>query len=42
MLQNRLYRGEIVHKEAAYAGQHAMIIEADLWYISPNTAVFSG
>ncbi len=31
MLQNRLYRGEIVHKEAAYAGQHAMIIEADLW-----------
>jgi len=31
MLQNRLYRGEIVHKTAAYPGEHAPIIDADLW-----------
>jgi DNA invertase Pin-like site-specific DNA recombinase len=31
MLQNRLYRGEIVHKSEAYPGQHAPIISADLW-----------
>ena len=31
MLQNRVYRGEIVHKDAAYRGEHAPIIDADLW-----------
>src|SRR4051794_25116192 len=31
MLQNRLYRGEIVHKGAAYPGQHAAIIDQTLW-----------
>ena len=31
MLQNRIYRGEIVHKGAAYRGEHAPIIEEDLW-----------
>ena len=31
MLQNRLYRGEIVHKDQAYPGEHAPIIDADLW-----------
>jgi site-specific DNA recombinase len=31
MLQNRLYRGEIVHKSQAYPGEHAPIIDADLW-----------
>jgi site-specific DNA recombinase len=32
MLQNRLYRGEIVHKNDAYPGEHAPIIDADLWH----------
>jgi len=31
MLQNRLYRGEIVHKNDAYPGEHAPIIDAELW-----------
>jgi hypothetical protein len=31
MLQNRLYRGEIVHKDQAYPGEHTPIIDADLW-----------
>ena len=31
MLQNRLYRGEIVHKSQAYPGEHAPIIDEDLW-----------
>jgi DNA invertase Pin-like site-specific DNA recombinase len=31
MLQNRIYRGEIVHKNGAYPGEHAPIIDADLW-----------
>ena len=31
MLQNRLYRGEIVHKNEAYPGEHAPIIDHDLW-----------
>src|SRR4051794_30811229 len=31
MLHNRLYRGEIVHKGAAYPGQHAAIIDQALW-----------
>src|SRR4051794_23457189 len=31
MLQNRVYRGEIMHKDQAYPGEHAAIIEAALW-----------
>jgi site-specific DNA recombinase len=31
MLQNRLYRGEVVHKDAAYPGEHPAIIDAGLW-----------
>ena len=31
MLQNRIYRGEIVHKDNSYPGQHAAIIEQQLW-----------
>ena len=31
MLQNRIYRGEIVHKNQAYPGEHAPIIDDDLW-----------
>jgi hypothetical protein len=31
MLQNRIYRGEIVHKDKSYPGEHAAIIPQDLW-----------
>src|SRR5258705_8743374 len=31
MLQNRIYRGEIVHKELSYPGDHAPIIDQELW-----------
>ncbi len=31
MLQNRIYRGEIVHKDKSYPGQHAAIVGQDLW-----------
>ena len=31
MLQNRIYRGEIVHKEASYPGEHEAIIDEVLW-----------
>jgi site-specific DNA recombinase len=31
MLQNRIYRGEIVHKERSYPGEHAPIIDRELW-----------
>jgi site-specific DNA recombinase len=31
MLQNRIYRGEIVHKDESYPGQHRAIIDEDLW-----------
>ena len=31
LLQNRLYRGEIVHKGQTYPGQHEPIIDHDLW-----------
>ncbi len=36
MLQNRVYRGEIVHKGAPYRGEHAPIIEEDLWSSVPS------
>ena len=31
MLQNRIYRGEIVHKDQAYPGEHESIVDDDLW-----------
>ena len=31
MLQNRIYRGEITHKGAAYPGEHQPIVDRDLW-----------
>jgi site-specific DNA recombinase len=31
MLQNRIYRGEIVHKDQAYPSEHIPIIGEDLW-----------
>jgi site-specific DNA recombinase len=31
MLQNRIYRGEIVHKEQSYLGEHEPIIDQLLW-----------
>src|SRR5690349_18107998 len=31
MLQNRLYRGEIVHKRQSYPGEHTPIIDPPLW-----------
>jgi DNA invertase Pin-like site-specific DNA recombinase len=31
MLQNRIYRGKIVHKNEAYPGEHAPIIDDELW-----------
>src|SRR6202163_202345 len=31
MLQNRVYRGEIVHKERSYPGEHTPIIDQELW-----------
>jgi DNA invertase Pin-like site-specific DNA recombinase len=31
MLQNRIYRGEIVHKEQSYPGEHTPIIDQERW-----------
>ena len=31
MLQNRIYRGEIVHKEASYPGEHEPLVDEALW-----------
>jgi hypothetical protein len=31
LLQNRIYRGEIVHKDRSYAGEHSPIIDERLW-----------
>src|SRR5882724_6316277 len=31
MLQNRIYRGEIVHKDKSYPGEHEAIIDETLW-----------
>ena len=36
MLQNRLYRGDIVHQGEAYAGQHEAILDPELWQIVQN------
>jgi site-specific DNA recombinase len=37
MLQNRLYRGDIVHQREAYPGQHEAIIDPELWQIVQDT-----
>ena len=31
LLQNRVYRGEVAHKGAVYPGEHAAIVERELW-----------
>jgi site-specific DNA recombinase len=31
LLQNRIYRGEVVHKGVAYPGQHRAIVDDELW-----------
>ena len=31
MLKNRIYRGEIVHKGKAFPGEHAAIVDEELW-----------
>jgi len=31
LLKNRVYVGEVVHKEAVYPGEHPAIIDAELW-----------
>jgi site-specific DNA recombinase len=31
MLQNRIYLGEIMHKDTSFPGQHPAIIDQDLW-----------
>jgi site-specific DNA recombinase len=33
MLQNRIYRGDIVHQGEAYSGQHQAILDPELWQI---------
>jgi site-specific DNA recombinase len=33
MLQNRIYRGDIVHQGTAYPGQHEAILDPELWQI---------
>jgi site-specific DNA recombinase len=37
MLQNRIYRGDIVHQREAYPGQHEAIIDPELWQIVQDT-----
>ena len=36
MLQNRIYRGEIVHKGQSYLGEHPPIIDQPLWDVVSN------
>jgi site-specific DNA recombinase len=31
MLQNRIYRGEMIHKGNAYPGEHPAIVDKALW-----------
>jgi site-specific DNA recombinase len=33
MLQNRIYRGDIVHQGEAYPGQHEAILDPEVWQI---------
>lgn len=41
MLQNRLYCGEVAHKDKVYPGQHAAIVETKLWTIVQKTLAVS-
>jgi hypothetical protein len=41
MLQNRIYRGEIVHKERSYPGEHTPIIDQELWDMAITCYAFS-
>ena len=36
MLQNRIYRGEILHQGTACPGQHEAIIDPEIWQIVQN------
>ena len=36
ILQNRVYLGEVTHKDAAHRGEHAAIVERKLWERSPT------
>ena len=38
MLQNRIYRGEIVHNQQSYLGEHEPIIDQPLWECGPGAA----
>jgi hypothetical protein len=38
MLQNRIYRGEIVHNQQSYPGEHEPIIDQPLWDAVPGAA----
>ena len=31
LLQNRIYRGEVVHQDVAYPGEHERIVDEELW-----------
>jgi site-specific DNA recombinase len=31
LLQNRIYRGEVIHKDVAYPGEHEAIVDEGLW-----------
>jgi site-specific DNA recombinase len=43
MLQNRIYLGEIVHKDRHYPGQHAPIVDQALWdQVQENLAANAG
>ena len=37
MLQNRIYLGEIVHKDKSYSGEHDAIVDQDLWDAAQRT-----
>ena len=39
MLQNRLYRGEVAHKDKIYPGQHEAIVDSELWQIVQDRLV---
>jgi site-specific DNA recombinase len=41
MLQNRLYRGEVVHKGQSHPGEHTPIIDQPLWSPAPRRAQLS-
>ena len=42
LLQNRVYRGEIIHKGAAYPGEHAPIVEEELWNLVQQKLAANG